>query len=560
MSPVLPNKRSLSPPVILSERSESKDLRRVTAQSVVLAVLFFAGPVHAGGPDLSDLFAGYDACLIVRNVVDGTEYRWGGDECLRATVPCSTFKIPHTLIALETGAVRPDERFHWDGSPQPYPAWGRDHDLHGAVRESVVWIFQGIARRIGEERMRAWLHLLGYGNRCIDPAIDRFWLSSGGLKITPADQVEFMARLMTHTLPTSKGNQARTWDRVPTVGGLRGKTGTGLVEGKPALGWFVGMHYDAGTYSDEEQNWQWRAYAYALRIRGPGASGRKAAALAAPALERDGVVPGGARFTFPPEPPPEPTELYVDAFGEDTDLAWLADRTDLRRLEIGNWSGADLSPLRGLVDLEALSVHGGGSARLPDLSWASGLTGLRELEIVNTRTEDLRALTPLVDLRSLSLWSQPVTDLSPLAGMTALEELVLSWTGVEELSLLAGMTQMRALTLPCLARGLEVVRSMPGLEELSVCREDSLDLSFLEGMRHLYKLSLKSRAPIDLALLPTLPMLEELTIMDGPVEHGEALLEIPLLRSLRLVRTTLERDLRRRLEAARPGIRIMEDR
>ncbi len=276
---------------------------------LVLVNVLAASPTAE--PDLSDLFEGYDACLIVRNVVDGTEFRWGGEECVRATIPCSTFKVPHTLIALETGAVRPDERFHWDGSPQPYPSWAGDHDLHSGMRNSVVWMFQRIARRVGAERMRAWLHLLAYGNRCVDPAVDRFWLSAGGLKITPANQVAYLARLMKHELPASKVNQIRTLARIPTVGDLHGKTGTGFEEGKVALGWFLGIHYDKGTYSDAEQDWQWRAYAYALRISGPGAAGRKAAQLAKKALAMEGVIPGGARFTFPPEPE-DPTARAVD--------------------------------------------------------------------------------------------------------------------------------------------------------------------------------------------------------------------------------------------------------
>lgn len=159
-------------------------------------------------------------------------------------LPASTFKIPNTLIGLETGVI-PDEHFalKWDGQTRDVEAWNRDHDLASAMKYSVVWFYQEVARRIGEARMRTWVDRLAYGNRDIGGGIDRFWLD-GALRITPREQVEFLRRLHDRALPVKQENVDRlmrilvleeTGDYV-----LRGKTGLTVI-GERAIGWLVGF-------------------------------------------------------------------------------------------------------------------------------------------------------------------------------------------------------------------------------------------------------------------------------------------------------------------------------
>src|SRR3979490_2431579 len=45
----------------------------------------------------------------------GGETAFGGEECDRRTLPASTFKIPHALIALDTGVVTDQTVMTWDG-------------------------------------------------------------------------------------------------------------------------------------------------------------------------------------------------------------------------------------------------------------------------------------------------------------------------------------------------------------------------------------------------------------------------------------------------------------
>ena len=112
-------------------------------------------------------------------------------------LPGSTFKIPHALIALETGVVADVDKevIRWDGVVREIEEWNRDHTLRTAMRYSVVPVFQQIANRIGAERMKQFVDAFDYGNRDIGGALDRFWLD-GALRISALEQIEFLQALL----------------------------------------------------------------------------------------------------------------------------------------------------------------------------------------------------------------------------------------------------------------------------------------------------------------------------------------------------------------------------
>lgn len=166
------------------------------------------------------------------------------DRSGEAKLPASTFKIPNSLIALETGVVGdPDQDiFKWDGVTRGIEDWNRDHTLRSAIAVSAVPVYQEIARRIGGERMQKYLDLFEYGNRDIGGGIDRFWLS-GDLRIDPVQQVDFLDRLRRGALPVAKRSQELVRDILPVtrVGDsiIRAKSGLlGAEQGR--LGWMVG--------------------------------------------------------------------------------------------------------------------------------------------------------------------------------------------------------------------------------------------------------------------------------------------------------------------------------
>ena len=168
------------------------------------------------------------------------------DRSGEAKLPASTFKIPNSVIALETGVVGDPDKdiFKWDGVVRSIEAWNRDHTMRSAIAASAVPVYQEIARRIGQERMQKYVDLLEYGNRDIGGGIDQFWLT-GNLRIDPVQQVDFVDRLRRGVLQISKRSQDLVRDILPVtkVGNatIRAKSGLlGAEIGKPSLGWMVG--------------------------------------------------------------------------------------------------------------------------------------------------------------------------------------------------------------------------------------------------------------------------------------------------------------------------------
>lgn len=170
----------------------------------------------------------------------------------QALLPASTFKIPNSVIALDTGVVGDPDKdvFKWDGVTRLIPEWNRDHTLRSAIAASAVPVYQEIARRIGAERMQSYVDAFDYGNRDIGGGIDRFWLS-GDLRIDPVQQVDFLDRLRRGALPASKRAQDLTRDILPVtqVGDAVIRAKTGLIgvddqarsaDVRNSIGWLVG--------------------------------------------------------------------------------------------------------------------------------------------------------------------------------------------------------------------------------------------------------------------------------------------------------------------------------
>jgi len=156
--------------------------------------------------------------------------------------PASTFKICNSLIGLETGVISGDSYvITWD-SVNRNPVWDRDHDLRSAFANSTVWYYQELARRVGGARMKHWIDAANYGNRDTSGGLDSFWLS-GGLRISPQQQIEFLIGLRNGTLPFSRRSLDIVRDIMivhdSTDYTMRAKTGWGGQDGKE-IGWYVG--------------------------------------------------------------------------------------------------------------------------------------------------------------------------------------------------------------------------------------------------------------------------------------------------------------------------------
>lgn len=153
--------------------------------------------------------------------------------------PASTFKIPHTLFALDAGLIRDEfQVFAWDGVKRGFDGHNRDQTLRSAMRTSALWVYAIFAKALGEDKARDYLKRIDYGN--VDPTTGKgeYWVD-GKLEISAVEQITFLRKLYRNELPFRVEHQRLVKD-VMTIEAqrdwiLRAKTGW---EGR--YGWWVG--------------------------------------------------------------------------------------------------------------------------------------------------------------------------------------------------------------------------------------------------------------------------------------------------------------------------------
>ena len=202
--------------------------------------------------DLSHFLEGVDGTFVFYDLGREIEIVVNAERAKTRFSPYSTFKIPNTLIALETGAATgPLMEIKWDEKKYPKEAWwdevlkpmgirwDRDHTLKSAFQNSCVWFFKELAKKIGTEKMQTFLNNFDYGNKDISGGIDAFWLESS-LKISAIEQIAFLKKLVQSTLPIRKKTRTdalQVFEREKKANSiLYAKTGTGK-----DIGWFVGF-------------------------------------------------------------------------------------------------------------------------------------------------------------------------------------------------------------------------------------------------------------------------------------------------------------------------------
>jgi beta-lactamase class D OXA-209 len=159
-------------------------------------------------------------------------------------IPASTFKIPNSIIALETGVIKDEsDIFKWNGEKRWSKKWEQDLTFKEAFQVSCVPCYQEVARKIGVERMKAYLNKINYKKMFFDSTtIDNFWLD-GASKITQIQQIDFLKRFYFSELPISKRTESIVKNIMliekTDVYTLSGKTGLSVKNGLDN-GWFVG--------------------------------------------------------------------------------------------------------------------------------------------------------------------------------------------------------------------------------------------------------------------------------------------------------------------------------
>lgn len=176
--------------------------------------------------------------------------------------PCSTFKLPHALVALEVGVIQAGTAL----TCRPAEC----HAAHGtlkvaeAIRVSCVSFFRQTARRLGAAQMAQGLARLGYPGAGSLRPLDGFWLD-GAFRIGPDQQLAWIRRFYTEPLGVAPAHLylVRGASRLERAGGweVAGKAGSS----RQGLGWFAGQITRGG-----EVAW------VVVLLRGAGATGREA--------------------------------------------------------------------------------------------------------------------------------------------------------------------------------------------------------------------------------------------------------------------------------------------
>ena len=179
---------------------------------LILAVtafgLFIAGP--AAAQDLGRHFQGIEGTFVLLDGQTGAFTRWNAARADQRFPPCSTFKIPNTAILLETGAAAdPEFVVKYDPALKASrEAWRKDHTLHSAYRDSVLWYYHALSKKAGLPAEARLVKQFGYGNADTSGGVTDdgpFWID-GSLRISPNEQVAFLKRLHENRL----GLSART--------------------------------------------------------------------------------------------------------------------------------------------------------------------------------------------------------------------------------------------------------------------------------------------------------------------------------------------------------------
>lgn len=194
-----------------------------------------------------------EGVILIYDKQTDTYYSNDFQESLTGVLPASTFKIPHSIIGLELGLLQDEQTvFKWDGKSRRFSIWEKDLSLKAAFQNSCVPCYQSLAKRIGTQKMAAYVSKLKFGEMDINEAnIDSFWLA-GQSKISPLQQIDFLMRLYEGRLPIAETTR-ETVKAIMKAGKLNNrhvlsaKTGLAVSDGEQDIGWFVGYVEKTGN-------------------------------------------------------------------------------------------------------------------------------------------------------------------------------------------------------------------------------------------------------------------------------------------------------------------------
>jgi beta-lactamase class D len=193
------------------------------------------------------------------------------DRAAQQYSPFSTFKVPNSLIGLDTQIIKDAKQLlTFDKEKYPVKPWWPsvwklpEYDLSSAFKFSMVAIYRQLATDIGQQKMQSYVTNFGYGNQDISSGLDSFWLD-GSMKISAVEQVTFLQKMNKGQLAVKPQSIERLKEVMLVESTddykLYAKTGAGRANGadkkdKSMLGWYVGfvenvdgVHYFAFNFT-----------------------------------------------------------------------------------------------------------------------------------------------------------------------------------------------------------------------------------------------------------------------------------------------------------------------
>lgn len=215
-------------------------------------------PAFAWRSDLAQAAVALD-CTAITDAASGLQLAKEG-QCDERVTPASTFNIVVSLMGYDSGILLDEHTPALPFKPgyaDAIPAWRASTDPARWIRHSVLWFAQQVTARLGVARFQRYIQQFNYGNQDVsgDPGqhngLSLSWVGSS-LKISPAEQLVFLSKLVNRQLPVSVKAHDMT-ERIMLSQTLangwvvHGKTGTAspvLADGRddPArqYGWYVG--------------------------------------------------------------------------------------------------------------------------------------------------------------------------------------------------------------------------------------------------------------------------------------------------------------------------------
>lgn len=200
-----------------------------------------------------------DVCTVVMDPQTRTAVLWHGS-CAARYTPASTFKLPLAVMGFDAGALKsgtePTLQYRTEDIDWGDASWREPTNPERWMRRSVVWYSQRIVEAVSHARVVQYAQAFKLGNADLSGDASPFgsahpaWVDSS-LKISPAEQAEFVSRLITGALPASPQAMAQATQLLErhSVSGwtIRGKTGgafprdaAGRADMARGLGWYIG--------------------------------------------------------------------------------------------------------------------------------------------------------------------------------------------------------------------------------------------------------------------------------------------------------------------------------